>query len=143
MCATNPQMELAAFPALVKRWQQERESNPAHVAAAIAQMKSVQMRDVAASSTAVAATVANGSGAATPAAASATASQPSSVAAAAAALPTPMSEGEQLRAMHLTGLEWSSCLTGAPFVRALQQLPSHTSRAGLQQPFSLHDLCPC
>jgi cytoskeletal protein RodZ len=134
-------MELAAFPALVKRWQQERESNPAKVAASIAQMKSVQMRDAPASSTSAAASATNGSGAATPAAASATSSQPSSVAA--AALPPPMSEDEQLRAMHLTGLEWSSCLAGAPFVRALQQLPSHTSRAGLQQPFSLHDLCPC
>ena len=138
-------MELASFPALVKRWQQERESNPAKVAASIAQMKSVQMRDVAASSTSVArATVAaNGSGTAAPAAASATSSQRSSAAAAAAVLPSPMSEGDQLRAMHLTGLEWSSCLAGASFARALQQLPSHTSRAGLQQPFSLHDLCPC
>lgn len=137
-------MELAAFPALVKRWQQERESNPTKVAASIAQMKSVQMRDApASSSTSAAASAANGSGAAAPAAASATASQPSSAAAAAVALLPPMSEGDQLRAMHLTGLEWSSCLAGAPFVRALQQLPSHTSRAGLQQPFSLHDLCPC
>jgi len=138
-------MELATFPALVKRWQQERESNPAQVAASIAQMKSVQMRDAASSSTSTcaAAAAANGSGTTAPAAAPATSSQSSPAAAAAAALPSPLSEGEQLRAMHLTGLEWSSSRAGAPFVRALQQLPSHTSRAALQQPFCLHDLCPC
>lgn len=81
-----------------------------------------------------------------PVAGAAQSAAPNATAAAASksASPAPLSPSSQLRALHLSGVEWTPTRSlSGPLLRALGQLPRHVSVAGLARPASLDDICSC
>lgn len=135
------QLELASLPSLVKQWQQQH-STPMPPAA-LQHLRSIQPATLPSAPPAAASAAPSVSPAASlpSAAASITSTAADGLPAVPAAPPT---EDDQLRAMHLTGMEWSSSgAISVPFARALQQLPPQVSRAALQQPARLEDICAC